>query len=104
MAPGVNPPAGIESDEMSRATPGANAGTFRGSIVGICEGAPIACPQDEQKRLLAGTSAEHEGHCMAEGGMGTGAKGRDYTLPVAIANGETAMARGGSRAQRPGTA
>ena len=63
IAPGVSPPAGIESDEMRRPTPTA-AATCAGAAPGavtICETDLIACPQEEQNRLLAGFSARHDG-------------------------------------------
>jgi hypothetical protein len=72
IVPGVNPPAGTESDEMILATRGesspepsdrgcrpAPSGT---SIVGIWEGALMACPHEEQNRLSGRFSAEHFGH------------------------------------------
>jgi len=32
--------------------------------VGICDGEMMACPQTEQKLLVAGISTEHDGHCI----------------------------------------
>ncbi len=67
IVPGVNPPAGIESDDIILATWGVAAGALTGSAavsaaVGICEGALMECPQELQKRLSGGLCAEHFGH------------------------------------------
>jgi len=70
MEPGVKPPAGTESDEIRRPIRGAGTGTDEpAAAVDICEGEPIACPQERQKRLSAGISAEHDGHSMINGVM-----------------------------------
>src|SRR4030095_16356828 len=59
IAPGVNPPTGTESEEISRLTPGhAGAASPR---VGIWESETMAWPQTEQKWLSAAISAAQEG-------------------------------------------
>ena len=72
--PGVNPPTGIEPEEMTRPTgeliigaPASTAAAGGDSAipVGIWESGPIGAPQVEQKRLSAGTSLEHEGHFIS---------------------------------------
>jgi hypothetical protein len=74
--PGVNPPTGIESEEVRRPTgeaiigapaltAGAAAGGESAIPVGICETDVIGVPQLRQKRLSAGTSLEHDGHFIA---------------------------------------
>jgi len=55
----VNPPAGMESDEMILATWGVSGSALRDAVpgpaaVGICEGELTACPQERQNRLSAG--------------------------------------------------
>ena len=64
--PGVNPPAGTESDEINRPTVGApgRAPAAGLSAVGISEGEMMTCPQEEQNRLSAAICAEHFGHCI----------------------------------------
>jgi len=63
IAPGVNPPTGTESEEIRRPTRGETAGAAS-PRVGICDGEMMACPQTEQKLLVAGISTEHDGHCI----------------------------------------
>jgi hypothetical protein len=75
MVPGVNPPAGIESDEIILATWGLAAGDFGDSAVGdstvgIWESELIGCPQELQKLLPCGFCAEHFGHGIDGGVIG----------------------------------
>jgi hypothetical protein len=63
--PGVSPPTGTESDEISRPTPAATAPTPAAIVVAICEAAPTAWPHDRQNRLSAGSSVAHDGHRTA---------------------------------------
>ena len=72
IVPGVNPPAGIESEEIILATWGVSAGALTGSAavpsaVGICEGVLKDCPHEEQNRLSGKFCAEHFGHCTIDG-------------------------------------
>jgi len=62
--PGVNPPAGIEPEPEKTCLAGrvAPAGEFWATAVGISEGEPIGCPHEEQNKLPAKISAEHDGH------------------------------------------
>ena len=74
IVPGVNPPAGIESEEIILATWGVSAGVLTGSAavpaaVGICEGVLRGCAQEEQNRLSGKFCAEHFGHCTIDGGV-----------------------------------
>ena len=66
IVPGVNPPAGIESDEIILATWGVSAGLGDSAagvpIVGIWEGELRGRPQELQKRLSCGFCVEHFGH------------------------------------------
>ena len=66
MVPGVNPPAGIESEEIILATWGVSAGLGGSAagipIVGIWEGVLNASPHEEQNRLSGRFFAEHLGH------------------------------------------
>jgi hypothetical protein len=67
MVPGVNPPAGTESDETMRPTWGEIAGDGGTSpsgaaIVGAWEIDLSSSPQDLQNRLSSELSAEHFGH------------------------------------------
>ena len=72
IVPGVNPPAGIESDEISRLALGVSAGT-RGdsageiSSVGIMDGELMLCPQEPQNLLSDGFFAEQFGHWIIDG-------------------------------------
>jgi hypothetical protein len=72
IVPGVNPPTGIESLDIIRATWGLAAGDFGDSppgdsTVGNWEGELIGCPQERQNLLSAGICAEHFGHCTIDG-------------------------------------
>ena len=72
IVPGVNPPAGIESEDIILATWGVAAGALAGSAavpaaVGICESVLIGCPQDRQNLLSRGICTEHFGHCTIDG-------------------------------------
>jgi hypothetical protein len=74
MVPGVNPPTGMESEEIILATWGVSADAFGDSAavpsaVGICEGVLRGCPHDRQNLLSAGICAEHFGHCTIDGGV-----------------------------------
>ena len=67
-APGVKPPAWIESDDASRPTLEEDGGRRAfcaidgdATFVGSCDTDDTASPHDEQKRAAAGTSAEQEG-------------------------------------------
>ena len=67
-APGVNPPAWIESDDASLPTREEDGGrcAFRAidgvaTFVGNCEADDAASPQEGQKRAESGTSEEQAG-------------------------------------------
>jgi hypothetical protein len=67
MVPGVNPPAGTESDETIRPTWGVSAGALGVSpsgaaIVGAWESELSSSPHVPQNLFSDGFSAEHFGH------------------------------------------
>jgi hypothetical protein len=74
----VKPPAGIELEDVKRATGDVGAG------VGICESEAIASPQVEQNRLFDETCAEHEGHVMT--GVGVAIAGKGYRKKPGCSN------------------
>jgi hypothetical protein len=59
IAPGVSPPTGMESDDTRRPTPPPTAALAPGDVT-ISDGDAVGWPHDEQKRLSAGSSAEHD--------------------------------------------
>lgn len=68
ITPGANPPTGIESEDLSRPTRGVGLGATwpcGPAVVRSCEGELIASPHEEQNRLSAATSTEHDGHVMS---------------------------------------
>jgi hypothetical protein len=78
MAPGVNPPAWIESEDARRPTRdedgarrAASATEGDAMLVGICEADvwDTASPQAGQKRADPGTSAEQDGQRIKLGGF-----------------------------------
>src|SRR5512137_1265732 len=86
--PGVKPPTGIESEEMSRPTgegmigvPAAASGGESAIPVGIWESELIGVPQLRQKRLSAGTSLEHDGHFISCTSSKFGDRHRIAVLP-----------------------
>ena len=70
----MNPPVGIESEEIILATWGVSICALGVSAVmpvavGICEGGLRGCAHDEQNRLSGKFCAEHLGHCTIDGGV-----------------------------------
>src|SRR5512139_99917 len=72
--PGVNPPTGIESEEIRRPTGEATMGVPVAATgiggdstvpVGIWESEPIGVPHFRQKLLSSGTSLEHDGQFIS---------------------------------------
>jgi hypothetical protein len=67
IVPGVNPPTGIDAEEMTRPIATAAPGKRGDDAVGASDKDVIACPHEEQNRLPVETVVAHEGQCVKGG-------------------------------------